>query len=115
MPKRVKTVVQVRAVTRQPDHAAPGTVGQTKGRRKFHQEDENMTPKFTKREQKKLAVVFDMLRAELKTNLMRSHSPYDNDLGCGNCGDTGPFHHLLFRLEQEIGLRKKEKTDETEN
>lgn len=65
------------------------------------------TPKFTKREQAKLQVVFNSLRAELHANQARNTSPYDNDLGCGNCGDTGPFHKLLFRLEQEVGLRKK--------
>ena len=62
-------------------------------------------PKFTKREQQKLALVFQELRAELKANQARRDSPYDNDLGCGNCGDTGPFHGLLFRLEKRVGLR----------
>ena len=64
-------------------------------------------PKFTKREQAKLQVVFQMLRDELRANQLRNDSCYDNDLGCGNCGDTGPFHVLLSRLEQEVGLRKK--------
>ena len=64
-------------------------------------------PKFTKREQAKLQVVFAALRDELRANQLRTNSPYDNDLGCGNCGDTGPFHGLLYRLEQEVGLRKK--------
>lgn len=63
-------------------------------------------PKFTKREQAKLAVVFNSLRDELRANQLRNDSPYDNDLGCGNCGDTGPFHKLLFRLEVEVGIRK---------
>ena len=62
------------------------------------------TPKFTKREQAKLVAVFEKLRKELAANL--SPHGYNNDLGCGNCGDTGPFHGLLFRLEQEVGLRK---------
>jgi hypothetical protein len=64
------------------------------------------TPKFTKREQAKLAVVFQTLRDELQANQLRNNSCYDNDLGCGNCGDTGPFHNLLYRLEQAVGLRK---------
>jgi len=61
---------------------------------------------FTKREQKKLALVFKKLRAELQADLIARGSRYDNTLGCGNCGDTGPFHGLLHRLEQEVGLRK---------
>lgn len=61
-----------------------------------------MTTKFTKREQAKLKVVFDALRAELGANL--SPHGYNHNLGCGNCGDTGPFHCLLFRLETEVGL-----------
>jgi hypothetical protein len=65
-----------------------------------------MTPKFTEREQAKLAALFDRLRAELRANL--SPNGYNNTLGCGNCGDTGPFHKLLFRLEQEVGLRNKD-------
>lgn len=60
---------------------------------------------FTKREQKKLTAVFDKLRAELKAGL--TPRGYNNDLGCGNCGDTGPFHGLLYRLEQEVGVRKE--------
>jgi hypothetical protein len=64
-------------------------------------------PKFTKCEQAKLHLVFETLRQELRSNLNANDSPYDNDLGCGNCGDTEPFHDLLFRLEQEVGLRKK--------
>lgn len=64
-------------------------------------------PKFTKREQAKLQVVFAALRDELRANQLRNNSPYDNDLGCGNCGDTGPVHGLLYRLEREVGLRKK--------
>jgi hypothetical protein len=67
----------------------------------------NKTPKFTKREQAKLVLVFKSLREELRANLNANESSFDNDLGCGNCGDTGPFHSLLFRLEQEVGLRKK--------
>jgi hypothetical protein len=62
-------------------------------------------PKFTKKEQAKLAVVFAGLRAELRNNQVANNSLYDNDLGCGNCGDTGPFHKLLYRLEQAVGLR----------
>jgi len=62
-------------------------------------------PKFMKREQAKLAVVFAALRAELRDNQVRNDSPYDYDLGCDNCGDTGPFHKLLYRLEQAVGLR----------
>ena len=63
-----------------------------------------MTPKYTAQEKVKLHLVFEKLRAELNANL--SPNGYNNDLGCGNCGDTGPFHGLLFRLEQEVGLRK---------
>jgi hypothetical protein len=63
--------------------------------------------KFTQREQLKIVQVLKLLRAELKANQLKNDSPYDNDLGCGNCGDTGPFHSLLFRLEQEIGVRPK--------
>ena len=63
-------------------------------------------PKFTKREQAKLRLVLDHLRARLAENLEQSGSRYDNDMGCGNCGDTGPFHNLLYRLEQEVGIRK---------
>jgi hypothetical protein len=65
------------------------------------------TPKFTKREQAKLAVVFESLRAELRNNLNANDSCYDNDLGCGNCGDTGPFHGLLYRLETELGMKHR--------
>ena len=61
--------------------------------------------KFTKREQAKLAVVFETLRAELRANQERNESQYDNSLGCGNCGDTGPHFSMLYRLEQEVGLR----------
>jgi len=64
-----------------------------------------MTPKFTKREQAKLKKVFDHLRLRLADNLKDSGSPYDNDLGCGNCGDTGPFHGTLYEIEMLVGLR----------
>jgi hypothetical protein len=63
------------------------------------------TPKFTKKEQAKLAVVFQSLRDELKANL--SLSGYNNDLGCGNCGDLSSFCSVLSRLEQAVGLTKK--------
>lgn len=66
------------------------------------------TPKFTKREQAKLMTVFNKLRAKLNAEQNVSQSRYNNNFGCGTCGDTGPFHGLLFRLEQEVGLRKKE-------
>jgi hypothetical protein len=65
---------------------------------------------FTKQEQKKLHDVFQKLRAELRHNQDVSRSPYDNSLGCGNCGDTGPFHRMLYRLELETGIRFKNGT-----
>lgn len=55
--------------------------------------------KFTAREKRKIKAVFDTLRAKLSADLTANNSPYDNDLGCGNCGDTGPFHGLLYKLE----------------
>ena len=64
------------------------------------------SPKFTKSEKKKLALVFEKLRNELRDNLNSNDSRYDNERGCVNCGDTGPFHNLLSRLEQEVGIRK---------
>lgn len=65
-----------------------------------------MTVKFTKSEQAKLAVVFKKLRAELDADLNKSGSRYSNVDGCcGNCGDTGPHFSMLYRLEQEVGLR----------
>ena len=65
-------------------------------------------PKFTKREQAKLLVVFESLRKELQDDLDKTGSHYSNVDGCcGNCGDTGPHFSLLYRLEQEVGLRKK--------
>jgi hypothetical protein len=70
-------------------------------------EENNMrakTPKFTKKERAKLALVFNELRARLAANL--SPNGYNNDLGCGNCGDTGPFHGTLFELELLTGMRK---------
>lgn len=66
----------------------------------------NPKPKFSRPEQRKLHEVFSNLRDELKANLAANNSPYDNNLGCGNCGDTGPFHSLLYRLEVEVGMRK---------
>ena len=63
------------------------------------------TPKFTKRERAKLAVVFANLRADLRANL--SPSGFNNDLGCGNCGDTGPFYGTLYEIEKLVGLRNR--------
>lgn len=64
------------------------------------------TPKFTKTERAKLQVVFDKLRAELNANL--SPDGYSNGDGCcGNCGDVGGFYTLLYRLEQEVGMKHK--------
>ena len=66
-------------------------------------------PKFTKKEQAKLAVVFQSLRDELQADLDKTGSSYSHVDGCcGNCGDTGPHFMLLYRLEQELGLRKKD-------
>ena len=70
----------------------------------------NKKSKFTKREQAKLAVVFESLRARLRANLEENDSPYDNELGCGNCGDTGPFHGTLYELEVLVGLRRAPKS-----
>lgn len=65
-------------------------------------------PKFTNTERAKLAVVFESLRKELQDDLDKTGSPYSNVDGCcGNCGDTGPHDMLLYRLELEVGLRKK--------
>jgi hypothetical protein len=61
-------------------------------------------PKFTKREQEKIKFVFDVLRDRLATNLDRNNSDYDNDLVCGSCGDTGPFHGTLWQLENMFGM-----------
>lgn len=63
-------------------------------------------PKFTKRERAKVAVVLETLRARLRANLDSNDSRYDNELGCGNCGDTGPFHGAMFEVEKLVGLRK---------
>lgn len=64
-------------------------------------------PKFTKREQAKVKLVLDHLRARLVATLVASGSRYDSsDLGCGNCGDTGPFHGAMFEVEKLVGLRK---------
>ena len=64
-------------------------------------------PKFTKREQAKLRLVLDHLRARLAENLEQSGSRYDNDMGCGNCGDTGPFYGTLYEIEKLVGLRNR--------
>ena len=65
-------------------------------------------PQFTKREQAKLQVVFESLRKELQDDLDKTGSRYSHVDGCcGNCGDTGPHFMLLYRLELEVGLRKK--------
>jgi hypothetical protein len=66
----------------------------------------NKLPKFTKRERAKLTLVFNSLRARLEARQDASGSCYDNELGCGNCGDTGPFHGTLYELELLVGLRK---------
>jgi hypothetical protein len=64
-------------------------------------------PKFTKRERAKVKLVLESLRARLEESLKNSGSCYDNDLGCGNCGDTGPFHGTLTEVEVLVGLRDK--------
>ena len=65
-------------------------------------------PKFTDAERAKLQVVFESLRKELQDDLAKTGSRYSNVDGCcGNCGDTGPHFSLLYRLELEVGLRKK--------
>lgn len=64
-----------------------------------------MLPKFTKRERAKVKAVLDHLRAQLDAKLMNSGSPYDNDLGCGNCGDTGPFFKTLRAVGNLVGLK----------
>lgn len=65
-------------------------------------------PKFTKREKAKVEAVLQTLEAQLAAELEKSGSRYSNTHGCGNCGDTGPFHGTLYDLRVLFGLKKGE-------
>ncbi len=64
-------------------------------------------PRFTARELGKIQQVFTAYRIALKKrrDARRAYSPYDNALGCGNCGDLWNAALPLELIEQALGLK----------
>ncbi len=62
---------------------------------------------FSSREKAKIARVFRMLEARLNRRLKRYDTRYDNEMGCGNCGDTGPVYKTLSSLSRAFGIESK--------
>lgn len=63
-------------------------------------------PSFSKGEKKKIRRVLDLHRLRIRETMNTSTSPYNNELGCGNCGDLGPTYKTLHALEVLFKLSK---------
>ena len=61
--------------------------------------------KFTASEKKKIAAVIDNIESEFAATRIHAISPYDNEYGCGNCGDLGPFYKTLNRVRKAVGIK----------
>ena len=64
-------------------------------------------PSFTSGEKKKIKRVIDLFRQQVRDIMESNDGPYNNDVGCGNCGDLGPTFKTIHALEVLFGLAKK--------
>lgn len=67
---------------------------------------------FSLKEKKKIKRVLDQFQQHIRDAMVRDalgirvDSPYNNEVGCCNCGDLEPTYKTLRNLEKMFGLIK---------